>query len=60
MPDQIDKEELLKQLRRIIRAQKRSHLDVEVDHLAADNLLLAHIGDPTVTRIYKSIARWYA
>jgi hypothetical protein len=34
--------------------------DPEVEHSAADELLVRYINDPEVTKIYGDIEKWYA
>lgn len=43
-----------------LEAIARERADLEIDHLNADDLLLAYIADPRVTAAFESIEKWYA
>ncbi len=43
-----------------IRDDETQRLDVELDHVDADELLLEHIGDKRVTEAFGAIVKWYA
>lgn len=51
------KAELLKKLKAL---QKTSQKDAEIAHIEADDLLLAYIKDPKISKAFKAILRWYS
>lgn len=54
------KEELIKELRALMDPSHYLYNDEEMQHRAADGLLLAYINDETVTEAFNDIPKWYA
>jgi hypothetical protein len=54
------KKDLILALKAIIQRQKTDSFDPECDHVDADELLLAYINDPDVTKTFNDIEKWYA
>lgn len=56
------KENLIAELRRIEAGQKewKPGRDIENDHMDADKILLAFIGDEEITAAFNAITKWYS
>lgn len=50
----------IEELRKKLKEIKQLGGDEEIDHMDADELLLAYINDKEVSETFDSIGKWYA
>ena len=59
----MNKKEILIQLEALVKESNpfdESYVDLSKIHIKADNLLLKHIDDKEITKLFKKIKKWYA
>ena len=58
--DRMERDELLATFREMAARREADLDDPEVDHMKADEMLLAYIGDTEITEAFRALTRWYS